>query len=118
MRKILYGAAFAAALLAVSPASAQVIEGRWSYDDNPGGGEILILENIAIGKLMRLQGTATYCGSLGDRYTRVRAVLRASGPVATWRITDTCNDGTVRICIDTLSGVQACSTYLYDRIFE
>jgi hypothetical protein len=92
--------------------AASAFVGNWSYDNNPGGLEVLWLGDSSDDTYLYLRGTDRYCGRPGASYARMRSVLRSTGgDQVNWWFSDECDDGYVRVCVSNSHGNTACSTY-------
>lgn len=110
MRNALFGVLAAAALLGASPAGAY--EGGWYVDNNAGGREILYLGDNSDNTYRVLRGTGRYCVYPGASYAKMRGVLGNEHNQISWWVTNSCDDGYVRVCVENSRGQSACSTYI------
>jgi len=103
-------------LLPISAASADHIRegdaffGGWIYDNNRGGSEYLLLGN-GDGSGLELRGTSRFCVRSGASYATMRRYIGSQRGFVSWFVDEICNDGYVRVCVYSVSGRQACSTY-------
>ena len=123
IRKTLLAAAAAIALLSASVGAAYAsYVGDWSYDNNPGGLEILSLGDNTDGSFIHLRGTNLYCVKPGVPYATIRNLLVSNGTdgqQVTWWIDHECNNGDYdRICVENSLGQVGCSTYWVDGWYD
>ena len=111
MKKVT-GALLALFLTGATAAHADHLQyGGWSYDDNRGGSEEVILGD-GDDRGLYLGGSPRYCVRPGASYARMREIMsRNNHQWISWWIADSCRDGYIRVCIENEHVEQACSTY-------
>lgn len=113
LKTLLFGCASILASAVLVVPAAQAFTGGWEYDDNPGGFEILYLGDNSDDTYRRLSGTKMYCGSPGVPYARIRNVIDRNYPhQINWWVSNECDGGYIRVCVENRLGESACSTYV------
>jgi hypothetical protein len=113
MKKVFLALALGAFLW---PVEASAEFGSGYVDDNPGGWEILMLNNG--NKWYQFGGTTYFCGSPGLRYQTMRRVLydRGSNQGIEWWVDASCGNYK-RVCLRNTGGEVGCSTYYFRGTF-
>ncbi len=111
MFAVIIACAFAVSASAGHIRIGQDFQGGWIFDNNSGGSEYLLLgDNNGWG--LELRGSERFCGKRGASYQTMRNYIASNYPEPVfWYVDDICNDGYVRVCVESGSGRTACSTY-------